>query len=181
MRRQAAPQHVEVVRKAVEPHEHRRIDRMQRVGAQRRTLGTPAHRAADVAHRDRLVTARDRKLVDRGQRRLQGVDPTLDPLDVRRVQGRHLVAARIAGSQQRLDGHQPREDTVQVRNRLPERGVAPQLVGQQRHEGAQFVHRTVSLDPFVGLEHALAADERGHALVTRLRIYFHIRKCCFGK
>lgn len=70
---------------------------------------------------------------------------------------------------------------------LPVTGIADQrsfrthVVSEQGRKGRQFVHRAVSLDPFVGLEDPFAADKGGQPLIAFFRVYFHIRKCCFGK
>lgn len=173
VRRQRASQQVEIVRQAVQPHERRGIDAVALIGPQRRPFGPAADRAADVAQRHGLVSARDRELVDRRQRGLHRVDARLEPRHALGSQRRHLVAPPLARGQQRLDGHQPREDAVELLHVRRQRRIGTQPVGQQRHEGRQFVDRAVGLDPLVALEYPLAADERRHTLVSGFGVYFH--------
>lgn len=181
MGREGAPQQVEIVRKPVQPGQHRGVDAVSGVGTERGAFGTPADGAAHVAHRHHDVSARNREFVDRFQGLLHGVDALFEPHNGPRVQRSDFVASRLPRGQQRLDRHQPRKNAVQVTDRRGQRRVAAHVVGQQSRESGQLVHRAVSLDPFVGLEDPLASDQRSRPLVPRFRVYFHIRKCCFGK
>lgn len=181
MGREGAPQQVEIVRKPVQPDQRRGVDAVSGVGTERGAFGAPADGAAHVAHRHHGVSARNREFINRFQNLLHGVDAPFEPCNGLRVQRSDLVAPRLPRGQQRLDRHQPRKNAVQVADRRRQRSVAAHVVGQQSRESSQFVDRTVSLDPFVGLEDPLAADQRGHSLVARFRVYLHILKCCFGK
>ena len=167
--------------KPVQPDQRRGVDAVSGVGTERGAFGAPADGAAHVAHRHHSVSARNREFINRFQNLLHGVDAPFEPCNGLRVQRSDLVAPRLPRGQQRLDRHQPRKNAVQVADRRRQRRVAAHVVGQQGRESGQFVDRAVSLDPFVGLEDPLAADQRGHSLVARFRVYLHILKCCFGK
>ena len=134
-----------------------------------------------MAHRNDGVAAGNRKLVDRRYGSLQGVDPPFEPRDGFGRQRSDLLAARFPAGQQGFDGHQPRKDAVQVVHIRRQCGIGAHIVAQQRRKSSQFIYRAVRFDPFVGLENPLAADQRRGPLVARFGVYFHIRKCCFGK
>lgn len=179
--RKRASQQVEIIREAVEPDQHRGIDAVFGVGAERSAFGAAADCAANVAHRHDGVSAGNREFVDRFETLLQGVDTLFEPRNSLRSQRGDLVAPRLTHRQQGLDRHQPRKNAVQVVDIDRQRSIGTHVVGQQRRESRQFIHRAVGFDPFVGFEDPLTADERSHPLVSRFRVYFHILKCCFGK
>ena len=52
-----APEQIEIVGKAVQPHQHDGIRAVFFIGTQRGTLGTPADGAADMAERDGAIPA----------------------------------------------------------------------------------------------------------------------------
>ena len=134
-----------------------------------------------MAQRHGRVAAGHGELVDRLQGRLHRVDAAFEPRNHLGSQRGDLVASGLSRGEQRLDRHEPRENAVQILHIRRQRGIPADAVGQQRRESRQLVHRSVRLDPLVGLEHPFAADQRGHPLVPCFRIDFHIRKCCFGK
>ena len=92
MSRQRASEQVEIVRKTVQPDQHRRFDAVFRIGPERRAFRTPADGAADMAQRHGSMPAGDREFVDGLQRLLHGVDAPFEPRDDRRVQRSHLAA-----------------------------------------------------------------------------------------
>ena len=101
-----APEQIEIVGKAVQPHQHDGIRAVFFIGTQRGTLGTPADLTSHVAHRNDGVATRDREFVDRFERVLHRVDTAFEPGDGLGSQRRNLPAPRFSACQQCLDGHQ---------------------------------------------------------------------------
>ena len=173
--RQRPPQHVEIVREAVQAGQHFGGYAVRLVSPQGGPFGAAADRAADVAGRDGRVSARNGEPGDRFERSLHRVDARFEPFDPGGIERCDLVGTPLAYGQQRLDVHQQRADAHQVIDKGFRARIRAQAVGQLCREGPQLIDRAVGFDPFVGFENPLAADERCKARIALFGIDFHIR------